>query len=140
MIYLKGDLEIMTPSQAHQTKQKFIATLLEHYALEHDIVLYGYGSKTFRNEKRLRGLEPDECFCRGKDRECPDFALEVIESHALLDKLRVYRGLGVSEVWLFEKEAFRVVALLGGRFTPLEKSLALPELDPEAACQVRDAD
>src|SRR4051812_37473491 len=95
MTYLKGQLEIMSPSKAHEVSKKQIARLLELFCLERDIALYGYGSTTFRREEKERGLEPDECYCRGADRDVPDVALEVVVTHGSIDKLEVYRGLGV---------------------------------------------
>jgi Uma2 family endonuclease len=59
----------------------------------------------------------------------PDLALEVITTHAALDKLEVYRGLGVGEVWLFEAGAFKVLALRGERYERVDGSLVLPEVD-----------
>lgn len=106
MTYLEGCLEILRTSRAHEVDKKAIARLLELFCLERDIPLFGYGSTTFRREEKERGLEPDECYCRGEDRDVPDIAIEVIRSHAAIDKLEVYRGLGVREVWTFEKGRF----------------------------------
>jgi Uma2 family endonuclease len=59
----------------------------------------------------------------------PDVAIEVIVTHASIDKLEVYRGLGVREVWLFESGAFRVLALKGGVYAPIAASEIFPEID-----------
>ena len=66
----------------------------------------GYGSTTFRREEKQRGLEPDECYCRDRDGEVPDITIEVIVLRGSIDKLHVYPGLGIREVWLFESGAF----------------------------------
>jgi Uma2 family endonuclease len=129
MTYLEGWLEIMSPSKTHEVEKKQIARLLELFCLERDIPLYGYGSTTFRKEEKERGLEPDECYCRGEDRDIPDVALEVVVTHGSLDKLDVYQGLGVREVWLFESGEFRVVALRGEAYAPIPASEILPEVD-----------
>jgi Uma2 family endonuclease len=129
MTYLQGALEIMSPSREHEVSKKQIARLLELFCLERDIPLYGFGSLTLRREEKQRGLEPDECYSRGRDAEVPDVALEVIVSHGSIDKLEVYRGLGVREVWLFEAGRFRVVALREGDYVPVEASQVLPEVD-----------
>ncbi len=65
MTYLKGRLELMSPSRGHEIDETQIARLLELFCLERDIPLFGYGSTTFRKEEKERGLEPDECYCRG---------------------------------------------------------------------------
>ena len=94
-----------------------------------DIPLFGYGSTTFRKEEKAAGLEPDECYCRGGDREIPDIALEVVVTHGAIDKLEAYRGLGVREVWVFEKGVFRVLALHGETYEAVAASEILPEVD-----------
>jgi Uma2 family endonuclease len=129
MTYLRGRLEIMRSSRTHEVGKTQIARLLELYCLERDIPLYAYGSTTFRNEEAERGLEPDECYCRGADRPIPDFALEVVVSAPLIDKLEVYRGLGVQEIWVFRQGQFQLFTLRGGRYEPLDRSEVFPEVD-----------
>jgi Uma2 family endonuclease len=131
MTYLKGWLEIMSPSRRHEVTKTQIARLFELFCLEKSIPLYGYGSTTFRDEAKERGLEPDECYARGADRDVPDIALEVIVSSPLLDKLEVYAGLGVGELWIFQSGKPRVVALHGSAYEPLERSAVFPEVDLE---------
>lgn len=129
MTYLKGQLEIMSPSREHEVGKKQIARLLELFCFLRRIPLYGYGSTTFRREEKERGLEPDECYSRGQDREVPELALEVIVTHGSLDKLVVYAGLGIREVWLFETGRFKVLALRGERYEPIPTSELLPEVN-----------
>jgi Uma2 family endonuclease len=129
MTYLEGLLEIMTTSRGHEVEKKLIARLLELFCLERDIPLYGYGSMTFRKEEKQRGLEPDECYCRDRDKDIPDIALEVVKSHHAIDKLEVYRGLGVREIWVFEDGAFALFELRGESYAGIETSAVLPEVD-----------
>jgi Uma2 family endonuclease len=129
MTYLEGTLEIMSPSRTHEVGKKQIARLLELFCLERDIPLFGYGSTTFRKEERERGLEPDECYCRGADKDVPDIALEVIVSRGPIDKLEVYRGLGVREVWVFEAGKFQLFALRRDHYEAIARSDVLPEVD-----------
>jgi Uma2 family endonuclease len=129
MTYLKGTLEIMSPSREHEVDKTQIARLLELYCLERDIPLYGYGSTTLRKEEHERGLEPDECYARGADRPVPEIAIEVIVTHGAIDKLEVYRRLEIREVWLFEAGAFKVLTLRGDRYELIAASEVLPEVD-----------
>ena len=129
MTYLEGALEIMSPSREHEVDKTQIARLLELFCLERDIPLYGYGSTTFRREEKERGFEADECYCRGRDGEVPDVALEVIVTNPLLDKLEVYRGLGVREVWVFKDRAFQVLCLRGDRYEAIAASDVFPEVE-----------
>jgi hypothetical protein len=47
----------------------------------------------------------------------------------LLDKLEVYRGFDVPEVWLFEEGAFTLHRLDGGTYRRVDRSTLLPDLD-----------
>lgn len=129
MTYLEGWLEIMSPSRQHELEKKQIARFLELFCLERDIPLYGYGSTTFRSEDKQRGLEPDECYSRGVEKEIPDIALEVVKTPGRLDKLDVYSQLGVREVWVFEAGEFRVLALRTNQYEHIARSEVFPELD-----------
>jgi Uma2 family endonuclease len=132
MTYLKGSLEIMRSSRQHEVGTTQIARLLELFCLERDIPLYGYGSTTLRKEEEERGLDPDECYCRDRDAEVPDLALEVIVTNPLLDKLEVYRGLGVGEVWIYKDHRVEVRVLRADRYVRAERSELFPEVDLEA--------
>jgi Uma2 family endonuclease len=129
MTYLNGWLEIMSPSLEHEVDKKQIARFLELFCLERDIPLFGYGSTTFRREDNQLGLEPDECYCRDEDKDVPDVALEVVKTHGSFDKLDVYRGLGIREVWIFQDNAFRVLGLRGDHYELLAASEVIPEVD-----------
>lgn len=130
MTYLKGTLELMSPSRKHESRKKQAARLLELYALERDIPLFAYGGMTFRKEERARALEPDECYCVGTDmRDYPDIAIEVVVSGWRVNKLKVYQGLGVREVWLFRDDAIQVMELGKDGYAPIEASRFFPQLD-----------
>jgi Uma2 family endonuclease len=133
LTYLCGALEIMSPSRRHEDCKTRIARLVELFALERDIALYGYGSTTFRREARERGLEPDECYCVGTDmEEYPQIALEVVVSSGGIDKLAVYEGLGVREVWFWKDDRFEIQAFEDGAFRPATASALIPSLDFDA--------
>lgn len=132
MTYLEGTLEIiMTTSPEHERLKKIIARLLEAYAEEKDINLNGYGSATFRKEAVKRGAEPDECYCIGELNEVPDIAIEIVLTSGGIDKLEVYRGLGVKEVWFWENQQFYFYYLSEDvKYTQISRSVLLPDLDP----------
>ncbi len=66
MAYCEGELELMSPSEAHEHTKTLIARLLEMFAIERDVPLHGKGSTTYRAEAKARGLEPDECYFVGQ--------------------------------------------------------------------------
>lgn len=133
LTYLEGTLELMSPSMLHEDAKKIIARLLEAWATERKIDLRGFGSTTFRREARQRGLEPDECYKLGKLQEdaVPDIAIEVVVSSGLVDKMAVYAGLGVSEVWVWRPSTAAIVVnrLIDGAYQRSERSEVLPALD-----------
>jgi Uma2 family endonuclease len=131
MTYLEGLLEIMTISAEHEMLKKKIARLIEVYALEKDIDLFSCGSATYRSAAAARGLEPDASYCVGTRKELPDFAIEVVLTSGGLDKLRVYQGLGIAEVWFWQEGKLMVQRLQadGDVYAPVARSVLLPDLD-----------
>ncbi|HLO85261.1 MAG TPA: Uma2 family endonuclease [Nostocaceae cyanobacterium] len=132
MTYLEGTIEITTPSLEHELTKVTISRLIEIYALEMDIDLTGYGSTTFRKEAKARGLEPDECYCFGQLKEVPDIALEVVLSSGGINKLAVYQGLGVPEVWFWQNNQLSVYRLREENYQLINQSEFLPDLDLSA--------
>lgn len=133
MTYCEGAIELMSPSRMHERAKKSAARLIELYAFLLGLPLVGYGSTTFRREAKERGAEPDECWRLGsqmRDGEFPDIVLEVIFTKPGIDKLHVYGGFEVPEVWLWRDEAFELYRRgREGGFLRVEHSAFLPELD-----------
>ena len=133
MTYLRGALELMSPSELHEESKKIIARLVEVWAEELDVDLRGFGSATLGKEAEQRGLEPDKCYMLGKkERDAvPHVAIEVVVTSPLLDKLEVYAGLGVPEVWIWS-EASRTLPvhrLTGRAYEVRPRSVVVPGLD-----------
>ncbi|MEO6772880.1 MAG: Uma2 family endonuclease [Kofleriaceae bacterium] len=129
MTYLQGELEIMSPGMRHEVFAVQIARLLELFCHVRGIDLYGFGGATYREKPRARGLEPDRCYARDRVKKYPDVALEVIVTSPLLDKLEVYRGLGILEVWVFEAGRFTIHRLRADRYVTIGASEVFPEVD-----------
>lgn len=129
MTYLEGMLELFMPSEKHEDTKTTIARLLEFYALEANIRLYGYGSATYRKKVKERGLEPDECYYVDTKKEFPDIAIKVIITSGLLDKLVVYEGLGVPEVWTWQNNQLLIYRLSANGYEQITRSEFLPDLD-----------
>jgi len=131
--YLDGELELMTPSLDHEAWKTRLARLIEAWAEQRGVDLEGYGSWTVRSEAAGRGVEADECYVVGApmaEPKRPDIAIEVIRSSGGIDKLEVYRGLGVPEVWLWGDGTLRFHLLRGAAYVPSPRSALLPDLDP----------
>lgn len=130
MTYCNGVLELMSPSIDHEGVKTAFARLLETYAEERGIPLNGFGSWTLKQATRARALEPDECYSLGAGRPArPDLAIEVIWTAGGIDKLDVYRGLGVGEVWFWREGVIEISVLVDDRYERRERSVLFPDLD-----------
>ena len=127
--YLEGSLEIMTTSPLHEELKSTIRMLLEAFFQTFRIRYHCLGSATFRKMAKQRGLEPDECYCLGQKKEFPDLAIEVVLSSGLVDKLEIYRGLGIMEVWVWESGKFRIYHLRTSGYEQCSTSELLPGCD-----------
>jgi Uma2 family endonuclease len=127
--YLEGTLEIVSPSRKHERNKSNIGLLLEAYFEETRTRFYGLGSTTFRKRAKARGAEPDECYCIGSEKEFPDIAIEVVKTSGGVNKLEVYQGLEVPEVWFWRNEKFSVHRLRETGYKQVPYSEFLPNLD-----------
>ena len=100
LTYVEGVLELMTPSQPHESIKSMIGCLVEAWCVERGVEITPYGSWTLESKEADRGIEPDECYVLGDNPqpERADLAIEVEWTRGAIDKLDVYRKLGVREV------------------------------------------
>ena len=127
--YCEGNLAIMSPSRRHEFDKKIIAMLLEAYLFEQEIKFYPLGSTTFKKENKKKGIEPDDCYCLYSNKGIPDLAIEVVVTSGGINSLDIYKGIGVTEVWFWEKEKLAVYILNNGEYTKVKQSQLLPNLD-----------
>lgn len=137
--FLNGTLELMSPSRDHERISAWIARLAETFAEENAIELSPYGSWTLKHPE-IAGAEPDECYIVGEDlsKERPDLAIEVVWTSGGIDKLEVYRHLGISEVWFWIDERITLHVLRGDRYERVSRSEWLPGLDIALLCSFLD--
>jgi Uma2 family endonuclease len=131
LTYLEGVLELMNPSRPHETIKSMVGCLVEAWCLENDVDVTPYGSWTLENKETDRGVEPDECYVLGDvaEPERCDLAIEVVWTKGVVDKIEVYRKLGVRELWIWKAGQIDVLSLQGERYVPLERSALLPGID-----------
>jgi Uma2 family endonuclease len=128
--YLEGLVEIMSPSQTHEGIKSKIGRLVEVYCLERDIPFSTYGSWTLKERPERRGAEPDECYIFGTaEADRPHLVIEVYWTHGRIDKLDIYRKLGVAEVWYWRQGRIQPYCLRGERYQAVTGSEVLPGLD-----------
>ena len=87
---------------------------------------------TLRKRLQKAGLEPDNCFIFGDEprrKRKPDLAIEVIWTSGGIEKLEIYRRLGVGEVWFWENNHISVHLLERTKYVEMKRSTCLPDLD-----------
>jgi len=135
--YLDGTLQIMSPARDHETIKSKIARLFEAWCLDSDVEFTAVGSWTIKKKRFKRGAEPDECYIFGPHDPAatkPHLAIEVEWTSGGIDKLEVYRKLGVREIWYWRRGHLQVYALRRERYVAVARSLLFPKLDlPELA-------
>ena len=137
--YLNGVLEIVAPSRRHESGKTRIGTLLEIYFLETNIEYFPTGSTTFRKPDQEVGVEPDESYCIGTDKEFPDLVIEVVVTSGGINRLAIYQQLGIQEVWFWSEDRLAIYHLRQNldQFTAnfgyeaINRSQVLPELNIE---------
>lgn len=155
MTYYQGTLELMTPLSDHErfswTLGRLVAALTEELGLE----IFGVKSTTWRSKSDAVGKEADESFYIQNEARVrnklnidlaidppPDLAIEIDTTHSSIDKMAVYAGLKVPEVWRFKNGKITINILTDAGYVESETSLAfgafpvkeLPrfmQLDPE---------
>jgi Uma2 family endonuclease len=133
MAYLEGALELMSPSKDHERIKSYIGRLVEAYALAREIELSPYGAWTLKSPPKESGAEPDECYIVGADqgKEIPDLVIEVVWTGGGIDKLEIYRRLGIREVWIWKGDRIEIHTWRADRYERARRSALLPDLDLE---------
>jgi Uma2 family endonuclease len=126
--YLDGTLEIMPVSHDHEDFKKTIAILLEAYMRAMGIRFYGRGGPTMATAEKDARKEPDESYNIETRKAYPDLAIEVVFTSGGVDKLEIYRRLGVREVWFWEDGVLAIYQLQDDSYIKIPTSGLLPQL------------
>lgn len=143
--YDRGALEIMTLSPEHEQWKRLIGRLLVALTEELGLPLAEYGSMTMKRRKKLRGLEPDECFWIQNEPLVrnlkkydlrrdppPDLIIEVEITRSALNRMKIYAALKAPEVWRFRKGRIEFHLLAeNGKYAVQPVSRAFPTLRAE---------
>lgn len=131
LAFSQGELQIMSPSRTHESLKSIIGVLVEAYCEAKNIEFSPFGGWTLERKDLDRGLEPDECYVFGvrPDAQVPDLAIEVIWTSGGINKLEIYRALGVKEVWIWRRGRLTAYVLRSDRYDESNLSEVLPGLD-----------
>ena len=126
--YLDETLEIITVSPEHEEYKSTIGLLLEAYLREKGIRFYVKGGPTLGSEELGARKEPDESYNLQTKKTIPDLVIEVVFTSGGIDKLQLYKRLGVPEVWFWEDGVLSIY-YLREEYEQVNHSELLPELD-----------
>jgi len=147
--YDQGTLEIMVVSFGHEDLNRTMAMLVELIAAEMETDCVCAGSTTFLRKDLAKGFEPDSCFytrepeqIRGKKKidlrkdPPPDLIIEVDITSPSLNKLPIYSGLGIAEVWRYTKSRLRILERTPSGYVETPVSSLLPGVSSSALNQL----
>ncbi len=132
LMYLDGQVDIMTISPDHEMIKCLLGALLIFFFVEKDISFTSTGSATLRSEQKGTSKEPDLSYRFGEERRrkaVPDLAIEVIFTSGDASQLEYYRRFEIPEIWFWEDGGLKLFRLQGESYGPIERSEWLPELD-----------
>ena len=150
MIYLDGDLTLMSPALEHDGHDALLGLLIRAVTVVLGLKIRSAGSTTLRLNgapEQGAGKEPDTAFfigaaelrMRGRWKydlnvdPPPSLAIEVEHSHDLTAMaMAVYARLGVPEVWRFRvrDRTIWMGRLVGASYQEVDRSDVLPTLTP----------
>ena len=111
MTYDRGELEIMSPSRAHEEIALLFGTLIDLWTIELDVAIVGCWTMTIRRATSSGGFEPDNCYyvqherqMRNKkdqlqNRSATRLGHRSGSNHKLLSKMAIYAAFRVPELW-----------------------------------------
>jgi Uma2 family endonuclease len=140
LTYDRGTLEMMSPLHEHESDGRFLGRLAVTLTEELALPVKAGGSTTFRRRRKLRGLEPDDCYwiasepqVRGKRRidPPPDLAIEVDVASSSLNRMGIYAIIRVPEIWRLDAQGL-TFHVLGpdGHYHESPHSRAFPQVTP----------
>jgi Uma2 family endonuclease len=119
--YIRGELRIMAPSARHEKPKRLFARFVDEVTAGLELPCHSLGSVTLKVESQEKGAEPDECFLLGNahlvDDACeydvnvdppPDLAIEIDVTSQSLNRLPIYAGAGVPEIWVYDGESVTI--------------------------------
>jgi Uma2 family endonuclease len=146
--YDQGRMEIMSLSSEHEGYAGLFTHLIQILTEELGLEFTSRGSTTLKSQGAEKGAEPDDCFyigeldrIRGKKRlnldldAPPDLAIEVDITNPTLDKLSIYAGLGVPELWRYDEGKVEFYHLEDDYYAAIRKSDLFPFLTPAVVAE-----
>ena len=138
--YSQGVLEIIMPSDLHETINCLLKRIVTALTEELDLKIKGFGSTTLNREDLKQGAEPDSCFyiqnvarILGKRLDIstdppPDLVIEVDITSPSSNRFVVYTQLEIPEVWRYWGEGVQIYQLQNREYIICDRSPTFPIL------------
>jgi hypothetical protein len=122
LFYYEGSIEIVMPGRFHELFKRLIGLMIETFLLDRDLEFVPTGSMT-QEVEAVASAEADESYEIGLFR----LSIEMIVTSGNISKLKIYRALGVHEVWFWEDGVVSIYHLRAGEYVKVARS-QIPEL------------
>jgi len=138
LAYAQGVLEIIMPSDRHETQKKLLERMIETLTEELDLPAKSFGSTTLNRADLERGAEPDSCYyiqhvhqIEGRQVDLatdppPDLIIEVDISSPSRRRIDIYQQLGVPEIWRYSGGSVQIYRLQDGEYVSCDRSPSFP--------------
>jgi Uma2 family endonuclease len=149
MVYLDGDLYLMSPAYEHEDLAEALGIFVHEVVTSLGIKHARMGTTTFRRKKNSGGAQGDKAYyltnaprIRGKKKlnlrtdPPPDLVIEAVNTHKADAAVEVWRRFGVPEIWVEDGEALTILALQpNGQYAQVTSSIAFPFI---SAAEIHD--
>jgi Uma2 family endonuclease len=138
LTYTQGILEVIMPSDRHETHKKLLERMIETLTEELNLPAKSFGSTTLNREDLEKGAEPDSCYyiqnvsrIRGRTINLatdppPDLVVEVDISNPSSQRIEIYKQLGVPEIWRYSNSTVQIYHLQEGEYRFSDFSRTFP--------------
>ena len=135
---MDGVLELVAPSIYHEELTENFGVIIIEYCSHQNIKCYGVRSTNLKNKnKGQKGKQADASYAFHERKEIPDLAVEVNYTSGSIDDLKIYAGIGVAEVWIYDrKNKTNFYSLKDGTYEKIENSRHLKLLTPSIVNQL----
>jgi len=136
-------LEITMPLEEHEFALRLIELFIRILVVEMGMKIKTMGSTTMNREELQRGSEPDCAYYIQNQPQVagrkvnfeqdspPDLVVEVDITRTDIDKNQLYAAMGVSELWRYNGEVWRIYCLKNGAYQEYETSPTFPIVKKE---------
>ena len=139
LTYNDGIVEMRMPGQLHEAINRVLAAIILTLADVLDLAFNNLGSTTLNRPDLAKSIEPDSCFYiqnaqAGQGISTPtdlppDLAIEVDIASSSGNKLPIYAAMGVPEVWLYQQDQLKILALQTDKaYSTVNQSVAFPQV------------